>query len=117
MSYIKNALKESIAYFEDRYPAEIEKNRKGDFAVSVQKNGKPLENYTVTYALERHDFDFGCNLFMLEQYDEKRSSRSIGREQSRKKGICAMRRTPQTTSIAARPPTGSRRFAAKTAWR
>lgn len=71
MSYIKNALKESAAYFEDRYPAELEKNRKGDFAVSVQKNGKPLENCTVTYALERHDFDFGCNLFMLEQYDEK----------------------------------------------
>ena len=71
MSYIKNALKESAAYFEDRYPSELEKNRKGDFAVSVQKNGKPLENYTVTYTLERHDFDFGCNLFMLEQYDEK----------------------------------------------
>ena len=71
MSYIKNALKESAAYFEDRYPTEIEKNRKGDFAVSVQKNGKPLENCTVSYTLERHDFDFGCNLFMLEQYDEK----------------------------------------------
>ena len=71
MSYIKNALKESAAYFEDRYPTELEKNRKGDFAVSVQKNGKPLENCTVSYTLERHDFDFGCNLFMLEQYDEK----------------------------------------------
>lgn len=70
MSYIREALEESKAYFSKRYAADLEKNRRGDFSVTVQRNGKPLNGISVSYALEEHDFDFGCNLFMLDQYDD-----------------------------------------------
>ena len=70
MSYIKKALEESKDYFLNRYNGEIEKNRKSDFTVKVFKDGKPLENAEVTYELKKIDFDFGCNIFMLDQYDD-----------------------------------------------
>ena len=66
---IEELIAEGRAYVEERYPQEIEQNRKGDFSVSVQKNGVPLQNAEIRYELERIDFDFGCNLFMLGQYD------------------------------------------------
>ncbi|MEE1238870.1 MAG: hypothetical protein UHO61_02975 [Acutalibacteraceae bacterium] len=67
MSYIKKALEESKDYFLNRYNGEIEKNRKSDFTVKVFKDGKPLENAEITYELKKIDFDFGCNIFMLDQ--------------------------------------------------
>ena len=70
MSYIKKALEESKDYFLNRYNGEIEKNRKSDFTVKVFKDGKPLENVEITYELKKIDFDFGCNIFMLDQYDD-----------------------------------------------
>lgn len=69
MSYIKKALEESSNYFSSRYNDEIEKNRKSDFTVKVFKDGKPVENAEVSYELKKIDFDFGCNIFMLDQYD------------------------------------------------
>ncbi len=70
MSYIKQALAESSRYFEERYKSDLEKNRKGDFTVILLKDGKPF-NGSISYSLKRHDFDFGCNIFMLDQYEDK----------------------------------------------
>ncbi|MBE6980934.1 MAG: hypothetical protein E7437_01280 [Ruminococcaceae bacterium] len=69
MSYIRDALERSKDYFEDRYDRELEKNRKGDFTVSLYKDGKPYP-CQVAYQMQQIDYDFGCNLFMLDQYDD-----------------------------------------------
>ena len=69
MSYIKIALENSKDYFSERYNRDIEKNRKSDFTVKVLKDGKPVENAEIAYKLKKIDFDFGCNIFMLGQYD------------------------------------------------
>lgn len=70
MSYIKEALQCGKEYFEKRYEKELEKNRKDDFTVTVTKDGVPLENAEISYKLKKIDFDFGCNIFMLGQYDD-----------------------------------------------
>lgn len=71
MSYIKKALAESKEYFEARYEKELEKNRKGDFTLTLLKDGKPINGEKVSFALKKHDFDFGCNIFMLDQYEDE----------------------------------------------
>lgn len=55
-------------YYLERADRDIEKYRKGDFRITVIKDGKPC-NASVSYRLKRIDFDFGCNLFMLDQYE------------------------------------------------
>lgn len=71
MSYIEKALENGKEYFENRYSHDIEKNRKGNFTVEITKNGKPVECTEISYKLKKIDFDFGCNIFMLGQYDDK----------------------------------------------
>ena len=68
MSFIKEAIKNSSDYFNARADKDIEKNRKGDFLVEIKSNEKTLN---VSYKLKLIDFDFGCNIFMLGQYDDK----------------------------------------------
>ena len=70
MSYIEKALEDGKEYFESRYYRDMEQNRKGDFTVKIMKNGKTLDGAEVLYRLKKIDFDFGCNLFMLGQYDD-----------------------------------------------
>lgn len=50
--------------------ARIEQHRKGDFTLRITRNGVPLTEGTVECVQLDHDFDFGCNLFMLNQYDD-----------------------------------------------
>ena len=71
MSFIKKAIENSADYFNSRADKDIEKNRKGDFSITIKSNGKLLENKEVSYKLKQIDFDFGCNIFMLGQYDDK----------------------------------------------
>lgn len=80
MSFILEALEDSKEYFESRYEGEIEKNRKADFTVKVFKDGKPVENAQVSYALKKHDFDFGCNIFMLDQYSDEEQQETYCRQ-------------------------------------
>lgn len=48
--------------------ANIEKYRKGDAEIEVAgKDGKPLANATVEIVQQKHEFLFGCNLFVLGQ--------------------------------------------------
>ncbi len=64
MSFIKKALENGKDYYLERADRDIEKYRKGDFKIA----GLP-EGAAVSYRLKRHDFEFGCNIFMLDQYD------------------------------------------------
>jgi GH35 family endo-1,4-beta-xylanase len=48
---------------------KIEANRKADATVRVVgPDGKPLAGAEVTAELARHDFLFGCNIYMLERF-------------------------------------------------
>ncbi len=69
-SAIKTLLDKSRDYYLERADKDIEKYRKGDFAITVSSNGLPLEGAVVSYKLKRIDFEFGCNIFMLDQYDD-----------------------------------------------
>jgi len=69
MSYIAKYLEAGREYFETRADREIEQNRKDNFTIRVLRDGKPVQA-CVSYELEKLDFDIGCNIFMLEQYDD-----------------------------------------------
>lgn len=70
MSAIKKYLELGKDYFNERADRDIEKYRKGDFKVTVFKNGKPYDT-EISYKLKKIDFDFGCNIFMLDQYENE----------------------------------------------
>ena len=69
MSAIKTLVENSTAYYESRVEKDIEKNRKGDFCVKLKS---PVSVLNVSYKLKRLDFDFGCNIFMLGQYQDEK---------------------------------------------
>ncbi len=69
MAYIEQFLRAGREYYEARAGWDIEKNRVGDFAVRVMRDGQPVQA-AVKYELLKHDFDFGCNIFMLNQYED-----------------------------------------------
>lgn len=47
----------------------IEANRKGFAKIElVYPDGAPVERATITYKQLRHEYQFGCNLFMLDQF-------------------------------------------------
>ena len=69
MSFILDALQTSKDYYENRVDKDIERNRKGDFSVAIDSD--KLEGKKVSYKLKQIDFDFGCNILMLGQYDDK----------------------------------------------
>ena len=56
---------------ERRCAEGIEKYRKGNFSVTVSSNGEPLGDAVVSYKLKKLDFEFGCNIFMLDQYGDE----------------------------------------------
>lgn len=63
-------LKESEATYRERTEHDIQQNRKGNFElILIDREGKPLENCAVTAELLSLDFNFGCNIFMLGEYD------------------------------------------------
>jgi len=63
-------LKESDAIYRERTDRDIEQNRKGSFElILTDVDGTPLSNGTVTVEQTSHDFNFGCNIFMLGEYN------------------------------------------------
>ena len=57
---------------DERIKSGIELNRKAYARLSfVDKNKKPLENVKFSVALERHEYKFGCNLFMLDEFESE----------------------------------------------
>ncbi len=70
-STIRKMLDECKDYYVERASRDIEKNRKGNFEISFTENGKPVSCADVSYSLKKIDFEFGCNIFMLDQYDDQ----------------------------------------------
>lgn len=69
MSEILKNLETGREYYLERADSDIEKYRKGNFTVTVSNDGIPLDNVKISYKLKKIDFDFGCNIFMLDQYE------------------------------------------------
>lgn len=69
---IKSLLEQDREYMDDRIQRDIESNRKGFFKLNLLNNeGQPLKNAMVEIKQVSHDFSFGCNIFMLDEYDNK----------------------------------------------
>jgi len=69
---IRALLQQDAEYYEDRAEREIERNRKGFFQLHLRDaQGNPLIGQTVTLKQKSHDFNFGCNSFMIGQYPEE----------------------------------------------
>lgn len=79
MAFIEQMLQTGREYYEARADRDIEQNRKGHFTITVTKEGRPVEAL-VRYTLKKHDFDFGCNIFMLNQYEDAQQEQTY-REQ------------------------------------
>jgi endo-1,4-beta-xylanase len=61
---------------EFRIAQGIELNRKGFARLELTSpDGKPVERAEVTYQQVRHEYRFGCNAFMLEQFNEPEKNR------------------------------------------
>ncbi len=61
---------EGLAYYEARAEREIRENRMGELSVTLtDKAGRPLCGKSIRLIHKTHDFDFGCNFFMKDQYD------------------------------------------------
>ncbi len=67
MSTIRSMLDAERDYYIARSARDIEQNRKGDFRVHLP-SGIP-DGAEIEYSLDKLDFELGCNLFMLDQYD------------------------------------------------
>ena len=64
------------AFTEPMIDRGIETWRKGLFAVKVSdREGKPLAGVPVHVRLNRHEFKFGCALFLLDQFQDDRRCR------------------------------------------
>ncbi len=73
---IKKYYNDGLAYYKARAERDIERNRKGDFTVTfVGGDGRPLVGQTVRAVHKTHDFDFGCNFFMYNQYETEAENR------------------------------------------
>ncbi len=63
-------------YVKSRVDADIERNRKGLFELILCENGKPIEGKVEVRAkMTDIDFNFGANIFMLNQYDTDAQNR------------------------------------------
>ena len=59
----------------------IEENRKGLFCIKVtDKDGKPLPGVKVEAKLSRHEFKFGCAIFLLDQFPDERRNELYRKE-------------------------------------
>lgn len=60
---------EQEALYKERICPNIEKYRKGDFRLRLtDRDGKPLAGVTVEVRQETHDFKYGANIFMLDEF-------------------------------------------------
>lgn len=73
MNRKSNALKyidEQREYLDKRINEGIEKNRKGNFKIRlIDKNEKPISDKKIFIQLKKHEFQHGCNIFMLDELE------------------------------------------------
>ena len=58
-------------YMDKRVKEGIEKNRKGDMKIRITKDGKPLPGAKIKITQTTHDFHYGANIFMLDQFEKE----------------------------------------------
>ncbi|MDY3928322.1 MAG: endo-1,4-beta-xylanase [Clostridia bacterium] len=60
-------------YYEDRVKNGIENNRKGwcEFEIYDEKNRKNCGNLHITVKQKNHEFKYGANLFMLDEFENE----------------------------------------------
>ena len=57
-------------YTDKRVSEDIEKYRKGNAEIIVtDKRGKPIHNVEIKAKQKSHEFRFGANLFMLDEFE------------------------------------------------
>ena len=62
----------------------IEEHRKGLFCIRViDKDGKPVSGAKVKAKLSKHEFKFGCAIFLLDQFPDERRN-ALYREEFKK---------------------------------
>lgn len=75
MDYAKNILKPFEAkkdFMEDMISSGIEQNRKGYLYLNfVDADGAPVNGVRVKAVQKTHDFKFGANLFMLDEFEKE----------------------------------------------
>ena len=80
-SEIRRYLREGESYVRNRAIADIERTRKGLFELRFFKNGKPVQqNLRAVLKQTDLDFNFGANIFMLEQYEAEEKNRLYEKE-------------------------------------
>ena len=76
-------------YAEDYIKNGIETNRKGFGRIIVKDaDGKPVKGATVKLIQKSHTFKFGCNIFMLDEFENEEKNakyRDIFRRQPRRR--------------------------------
>lgn len=70
---VEQFIEEGEAYFKSRADRDIEQNRKGFFKLFLkdETGANITSDAVVTLTQDTHEFDFGCNIFMLGQYEEE----------------------------------------------
>ncbi len=69
------AYREQKNEIDKRIAEGIEKYRKGDCVLTLKdKNGKPLKNAKVKIKQKCHDFKYGANIFMLDEFKEAKDN-------------------------------------------
>ncbi len=69
MTLIEQMMQSGLEDTQCRAAQDIIRNRKGHFILNVTRSGQPVDA-KVHFELDKHDFDFGSNIFMLDQYDD-----------------------------------------------
>ena len=65
------------SFMEDRIANGIETNRKGFFRIRLKDEaGNPVRNAHVEIRQKSHEFKYGANLFMLEEFNEKEQNQA-----------------------------------------
>ena len=75
MSGRKDVLEKFIkhnSYMQDRIESGIEENRKGYAEITVvDKDGKVVEGAKITATQKNHEFRYGANIFMLDEFESE----------------------------------------------
>lgn len=67
---------EQEEYMNSRVSAGIEENRKAQTIVFFEdKDGNPIKNVTFCAKQKTHDFNFGCNIFLLDEFGNEEKNK------------------------------------------
>lgn len=61
---------EQMPYLNSKIDSDIDRNRKGRATITiVDSAGNALKNAEIKAVQKNHEFKFGCNIFMLDEFD------------------------------------------------